>query len=1017
MAQNILFNIKMEGSDKVIKNLEDITAKQIEQQEAVKQTQAEIKAYEKELAAVNKTISESKVATAEDVKQQQELTSAITNSKVVLASQKDGLADVNKQRRDMTGLIKANNTYLEAELGSNEQLRAQLKILTAEYDAMSQAERENADTGGVLAQRTKEISDKLKENESAIGDNRRNVGNYEEAITSALGKVNLFGVNLGEVTNQIRNGIAEGNKLIQATLAQAQAQTAAATATKGATTANGGFATSLRVVKIALIGLGIGAIVIAIGALIAAFASTQRGADALSRRIEPLKAIFQSMIGVVQDISFKIADAFNKPQETLKAFGDLLKSQVINRLTAAREVALGLINLDFKRLGNGIAQGVTGVENLSDKVKNASNQTKDFLNIAAAKGKQIAELQIQLEKSRTRLLGIQDDYEDKERALLLISKDTSKSFAERKKASDAIIANAQKLAQEEKAVKQIEIGILAIKQSLNDTDRAGKEEMKKLTLELGDIDDKVEEKKIEQLRVQAGERKEQADIAKAANAEELKRLEAVADINRTENERLEKQTELKLQELGLNREDAKLTAAELQAKKKLTDDLNLAINKSNNERIEQLNKITETEKEQLASSFNAKLEELELVKNESEFTAQELEARKVLFEEYYKDLEKLHLQNLNKEIEQQAKSLSAENTALERNYYNDLVAYGNNEEEKKRITEKYNKDKLNSLANTLRSEIQTIEAALNPLVASTGDGIADAILSDDAKAELTARLAEVQAALSKTNYEYNQIGISPETGKAVTLGSLLGANEEDAALINSTYASLSSSITSIMQSANEAIAMSTAKRISEVDEQLKRGTISEKEAEKKKSEIRKEEGKKQQAISIALATVQLAEGTIAAITGAMTLGNPIVGAIVGAAAVAALVATYGVNIAKIKSQKFAEGGFVSGAGTATSDSIPAMLSNGEFVQPADATNYYGTEFMEAIRKKQLPKNAFAAGGLVVPTPINNTSSQIERGLQPLANRIESQRIEVIQTESKFTKIQKQVSNVEASGTY
>ncbi|GAA1550421.1 hypothetical protein GCM10009827_083860 [Dactylosporangium maewongense] len=72
----------------------------------------------------------------------------------------------------------------------------------------------------------------------------------------------------------------------------------------------------------------------------------------------------------------------------------------------------------------------------------------------------------------------------------------------------------------------------------------------------------------------------------------------------------------------------------------------------------------------------------------------------------------------------------------------------------------------------------------------------------------------------------------------------------------------------------------------------------------------------------------------------------------------------------------AEGGPVVGPGTGTSDSVPAMerrtgapfmLSNGEFVQPTASVDYYGQGFMEALRRRQVPRNAvrgYAAGGLV-----------------------------------------------------
>ncbi|MGW3992350.1 transglycosylase SLT domain-containing protein [Amycolatopsis sp. NPDC004772] len=57
----------------------------------------------------------------------------------------------------------------------------------------------------------------------------------------------------------------------------------------------------------------------------------------------------------------------------------------------------------------------------------------------------------------------------------------------------------------------------------------------------------------------------------------------------------------------------------------------------------------------------------------------------------------------------------------------------------------------------------------------------------------------------------------------------------------------------------------------------------------------------------------------------------------------------------------ATGGHVSGPGGPRDDQIPAWLSNGEWVQPADSVSYYGHGFMEAVRQKKFPR--FASGGL------------------------------------------------------
>lgn len=59
-----------------------------------------------------------------------------------------------------------------------------------------------------------------------------------------------------------------------------------------------------------------------------------------------------------------------------------------------------------------------------------------------------------------------------------------------------------------------------------------------------------------------------------------------------------------------------------------------------------------------------------------------------------------------------------------------------------------------------------------------------------------------------------------------------------------------------------------------------------------------------------------------------------------ATTVATILANITTAISTVKSAKFAEGGKVSGPGSATSDSIPAMLSNGEFVVTAAATRLF-----------------------------------------------------------------------------
>lgn len=60
--------------------------------------------------------------------------------------------------------------------------------------------------------------------------------------------------------------------------------------------------------------------------------------------------------------------------------------------------------------------------------------------------------------------------------------------------------------------------------------------------------------------------------------------------------------------------------------------------------------------------------------------------------------------------------------------------------------------------------------------------------------------------------------------------------------------------------------------------------------------------------------------------------------------------------------RFATGGYISGPGTDTSDSIPARLSDGEYVVKASSVRQYGTGFMDAVNAGRFAKGGPVTGG-------------------------------------------------------
>ncbi|MBE6197999.1 MAG: hypothetical protein E7141_04900 [Rikenellaceae bacterium] len=130
-----------------------------------------------------------------------------------------------------------------------------------------------------------------------------------------------------------------------------------------------------------------------------------------------------------------------------------------------------------------------------------------------------------------------------------------------------------------------------------------------------------------------------------------------------------------------------------------------------------------------------------------------------------------------------------------------------------------------------------------------------------------------------------------------------------------------------------------------------------------------EESKAAAIASKALALGEIAIKTGVAIAGgvsqAMSVPFP-----ANIAAIATTVATVLANIATavstVKSAKFSTGGYVSGEGTATSDSIPAMLSNGESVNNARATSMFAPLYSSL--------NQMGGG---VPIVATQTASQVQ----------------------------------------
>lgn len=179
MAEQVtLLDLSFDTSE-ALDGLDALIAKSLELAETKKQLQSALKDEKKQLDEAGKAFKSGSLS-QDDYKK---AVSDSTKAQVELTKQ---LTDINKSITDNNSAIKVNTTLLESQEDSVDALRAQLAKNTKELNAMSAATRNNTDEGKALVTETKEISDKLKEMEKAVGDNRRNVGNYAESIQEAM---------------------------------------------------------------------------------------------------------------------------------------------------------------------------------------------------------------------------------------------------------------------------------------------------------------------------------------------------------------------------------------------------------------------------------------------------------------------------------------------------------------------------------------------------------------------------------------------------------------------------------------------------------------------------------------------------------------------------------------------------------------------------------------------------------------------------------------------------------------
>lgn len=188
------------GTSEAEKGLDALIAKSIALAKTKKDLQAAYASEKKELDALNQNYADGLV-------QQDKYDATVKKlNKSLIETQKAILdnAEANKQNN---AEIKSTKTLLDNEATSVNALRAQLAQNTTELNKMSEAQRTTSKEGQDLTEQTKALSDKLKELEKSVGDNRRNVGNYAESVKDGILQTQGLTGGTGALVGQMKSGI------------------------------------------------------------------------------------------------------------------------------------------------------------------------------------------------------------------------------------------------------------------------------------------------------------------------------------------------------------------------------------------------------------------------------------------------------------------------------------------------------------------------------------------------------------------------------------------------------------------------------------------------------------------------------------------------------------------------------------------------------------------------------------------------------------------------------------------
>jgi len=912
----------------------DVTTKILDIQVSAKDAIDQIAKYRKEVADAMAQQKELKKELEGGIISEKEYGRNIESTRIFINQQNQA---INLLTRQITNQVKEQ----KAQNGSLVQLRASLSNLTAEYDRLGKAEREGAQ-GQELKERINEVTKELKSCEEETQRFFRNVGNYPDAaqplveqlaklkekmaemeaagkgsgpefdnlkskvqdlesaledvnekgapgLTEVIGKINEVATALVVWKNVSKELGIENQTVDKIITGLGTALTIYKTVTTVATSSTKALTVAQRAFNVAMKANPIGLFVTAVAGAVAAVTALASifnifGGDSAKRKKQ-----FEEEASALEGLG----KAYSQEVERLKAMGkneaEVLASSVDNlkRLrdawTSHYYEAIELYDLDSEEYKNALEKKNKSDEEYRDKQEEIANiLTKMF---AEEGEKQIAEEMERMGMSYSyKVTKIRQEMDEWKKLYEMVNKMRG-TFNEQGKAN---------------------------------FDKRMDEIAERRISELN----KEEEKKTEEARKKAVDAaKRRREEQERANAELQKEMQAGEDaLLEILKESLDKQ--LEVEQRAFKRE--KKTLEDKLALYKTNSQYDIQMRKAINDQITALianheHKITEikwAEKERQIQIQN------EIIQAKLDNVKKGTESEKALLLEKEEAAYKVEKDALQKRIDdgllsdEQANQLRIEM----------LISFEN---KKKEIEEKYAQQSLEQQKIILQNEIEQLDIAETEkkLHRAGWRTMTDEEMEADRQRKLES-IGGYEAAKLRLEEENAQRAYEAllERGQLSTQTDAEWLAEQNAAKeewLNKQVA-INDAYVKNEQAKQQAVRAVTNGLIS-----LLENLGDENSAFAKMAKV----------ITLAQIAIDTGRALSSGIASASALPFP-----ANLAAIATTVATVLANVATaistVKSAKFATGGKVTGPGTGTSDSIPAMLSNGEYVMTARATKMF-----------------------------------------------------------------------------